>query len=261
MTRGDDWRDLIGKVNCMDAFDLLRMIPDGAVDLVLTDMPYGITDCTWDTMPNLAALWVEFKRIGKKNAAFVFTASQPFTTDLINSNRKWFKYEWIWVKNRGGNFGCVKYMPMKEHENIVVFHNGHSTYNDQRQERTESGFSRSKTPVKAHGKSSVYLIQKIDHTLTSDRTASSVQKFNTQKGKHPSQKPIDMMKYFIKTYSNPGDLILDPFMGSWTTAVAAKKLGRHFIGSELSPEYCKIGEERLRQEVLDLFTGNRECQN
>lgn len=264
MTRGDDWRDLIGKVNCMDAFDLLRMIPDGAVDLVLTDMPYGITACAWDKVPNLAALWIEFKRISKKNAAFVFTASQPFTTDLINSNRKWFKYEWIWVRGQGSNFALMKYQPMKDHNNVLVFGNK-MTYNPIMQDRSGSGLNRNKYGRRGRAGGDAIGAFKTDqeyHYNDELRFPSSVQYFTNKNqletAYHPTQKPVELMSYIIQTYSNPGDLILDPFMGSWTTAVAAKKLGRRFIGSELSPEYCKIGEDRLRQEVLDLFTNRKE---
>jgi len=115
----------------MDAFDLLAAIPAGSVDLVLTDIPYGITACEWDKVPDLAALWVEFKRIGKPNAAYVFTASQPFTTDLINSNRKWFKYEWIWIKEKGRGFQVAQFRPMIITESCLIFGDGAVTYNPQ----------------------------------------------------------------------------------------------------------------------------------
>lgn len=238
--------------NCLE---VMRELDDNSIDLVLTDPPYGITACKWDAVVDLEKMWAELKRIGKPNCAFVFTASQPFTTDLINSNRKWFKYEWIWAKNYASGALLAKKMPMKSHENVIVFYTKQPTYNRQMVRRTEQELKRlSKNSVTSTDKHT-YVGRQLSWRQCRDKLKfknpfsvlqiKSVFNRSSEKVAHPTQKPIALMEYLIRTYSNEGDLILDPFAGSGTTGVAAKMLKRDFVGIELSAEYCKIAERRI----------------
>jgi len=238
-----------------DCLEKMKDIPDESVDMILCDLPYGTTACKWDTIIPFEPLWEQYKRIIKDNGAIVLTASQPFTSALVMSNPSFFKCEWIWQKNAGSNFANIKYQPMKEHENILVFSNGTPTYNQQRQKRADSGFARQKTPLKFDRRSvgDVYngmFVGKITRGIISkDRCPSSIQKFNRERGLHPTQKPVALFEYLIKTYTNEGDLVLDNCMGSGTTGVACKNLNRNFIGIELDPEYFKIAEKRINENL------------
>ena len=234
-----------------DCLELLKDIPDGSIDAVMTDMPYGTTACKWDTVVDLDALWVEIKRITKPNAAIVMTASQPFTTTLIASNIKNFKHEWVWQKNRGSNFATVKYQPFKEHESVLVFSRASEkvNYYPIKQERSAGGASRANYDVNASntGKRDVYGNIKATNQgkIPKLRYPSSVQRFNTEVGLHPTQKPVALMEYLIKTYTNEHDVVIDMFMGSGSTGVAAKNLNRRFIGIELDPDYFAIAKNRI----------------
>ena len=175
------------------------------------------------------------------------TASQPFTSALVMSNLDEYRHEWIWKKNAGSNFANTVREPMKEHESILVFSKNKWTYNKQMQERTGTGKARVNTPVKFDTSSDNY--RKFERIETKQmpelRVPSSVQKFNRERGLHPTQKPVELFRYLIKTYSNFGDLIIDPFMGSGTTGVACVNLGRKFIGIEIEPKYFDIACERI----------------
>ena len=233
-----------------DCLEEMKKIPDGSVDMVLTDPPYGTTACKWDTVIPLEPMWEQLKRVIKPNGAIVMTASQPFTTTLISSNIKQFKYEWIWEKNRGSNFATVKYQPMKEHENVLVFCKGKTTYNQIKEKRAEGGKSRAiyKINPSNTGKRLAYSgieeteVRILDKNL---RCPRSIQKFNTQVGLHPTQKPVALMEYLIKTYTNECETVLDFTMGSGTTGVACKNLDRNFIGIELDETYFNIAKERI----------------
>ncbi|WP_145412481.1 site-specific DNA-methyltransferase [Paenibacillus xylanexedens] len=231
--------------NCLEG---MRRIPDKSVDMILCDLPYGTTACRWDTIIPFEPLWEQYKRIIKDNGAIVLTASQPFTSALVMSNPKMFKCEWIWEKNRGSNFGSVKYVPMKEHESVLVFGNGRVTYNPIMQERKGSGSERVRYKIVARTKTEVYadsLHGEVELKTTELRYPSSIQKFNTEVGLHPTQKPVDLFRYLIRTYTNPGETVLDNCMGSGTTAVAATLEGRNFIGFETDAGYVGIANERL----------------
>lgn len=191
-------------------------------------------------------LWAHYKRLLKPKGAVVLTASQPFTSALVMSNPKWFRHEWVWVKNRGSNFGNTKREPMKEHESALVFSAGGWTYNRQMQERTGGGLSRvqydfnSRTNTENYGKFGSPCRHQGEL-----RVPSSWQKFNTEVGLHPTQKPVALFEYLIKTYSNPGDLVLDNCFGSGTTAVACLNTGRDFIGMEKDPGYFAGARARI----------------
>jgi site-specific DNA-methyltransferase (adenine-specific) len=247
------YKDILnGRFYNEDTFEAMADIPNGVIDMLLVDLPYGTTACSWDSVLPFDKLWCEYNRVCKSNAAMVFTASQPFTTMLIASNIKNFKVEWIWQKNAGSNFATVKYQPMKEHENIVVFSNkgGKTIYNPIKQARAERGKERVKTKVKSNstgnGKGDVYNISGITEKIQDElRYPSSIQKFNRQRGLHPTQKPVELFEYLIRTYSNEGDIILDNTAGSGTTAIAAINANRKWVCIEKDEEYYAKAIERI----------------
>lgn len=232
-----------------DCLELMKEIPDGSVDMVLCDLPYGTTACKWDVVIPFDNLWEQYGRICKETAAIVLTASQPFTSMLVMSNIKMFRHEWIWQKNRGSNFANTVREPFKEHEEVIVFSKGKWTYNKQMQERTGSGLDRVKYGLKWESKSENY--GQFDTKSSSQpklRVPSSVQKFNTEVGLHPTQKPIALFDYLIRTYSNEGETVLDNCMGSGTTGVACVRTDRNFIGIENDERYFNIAKERIERE-------------
>ncbi|HHX59453.1 MAG TPA: site-specific DNA-methyltransferase [Epulopiscium sp.] len=232
-----------------DCLELMKDIPDKSIDAIICDLPYGTTACKWDSIIPLEPLWKEYKRIIKDNRAIVLTASQPFTTKLIGSNYDWFKYEWIWEKDGGSNFATVKYMPMKEHENILVFGKGKILYNEQREERIGSRKGKI-TKTKDSGRTeSVYGTQEggLEMIVPELRCPRSIQRFTRERGLHPTQKPVALMEYLIKTYTNEGGTVLDNTMGSGTTGVACVNLNRNFIGMELDEGYLNIATNRIQE--------------
>jgi len=225
----------------------MKGIPDGSVDMILCDLPYGTTACKWDTVIPFAPLWEQYKRVAKPNAAIVLTASQPFTSALVMSNPTMFRHEWIWIKNRGSNFLNAKREPMKEHESALVFSVGKWTFNQQMQERTGGGRGMvGSTVIGGRSRSDNYgTYQPRATTLPSLRVPSSWQKINTEVGLHPTQKPVALMEYLIRTYTQAGETVLDNCMGSGTTGVACVNLGRSFIGIEKDANYFAIAEKRI----------------
>lgn len=230
-----------------DCLKLMFDLPENSVDMVCCDMPYGTTACKWDTILPLDMLWHHYRRIIKDSGVIVLTASQPFTSALVMSNAKQFRHEWVWIKNRGSNFANTVREPMKEHESILVFSNGKWTYNKQMQPRTGAGAARVEYGVAFQSKSDNY--QKFEgrghQKLPELRVPSSWQKFNTEVGLHPTQKPVPLIEYLVKTYTNEGDTVLDNCMGSGTTGVACKNLGRNFIGIEIDDTYFAVAQERI----------------
>ena len=231
-----------------DCLERMKEIESGSVDMVLTDPPYGTTACKWDSIIPLEPMWEQLKRIIKPNGAIVMTASQPFTTTLI-SNLKMFKYEWIWEKDGGSNFATVKYQPMKEHESVLIFGEGKTTYNQIKQERIGSRKGKETTTIDSGRSNSVYGTQEGGKKLKVSelRCPRSIQRFNRERGLHPTQKPVALMEYLIKTYTNEGETVLDFTMGSGTTGVAAKNLNRSFIGIEMDETYFNIAKDRISQ--------------
>lgn len=228
--------------DCLTALD---KVSDDSVDMIMVDLPYGTTACAWDFVIPMDKLWDHYYRVCKKNAAMVFTASQPFTTTLISSNLKDFRYEWIWEKPQGTNPMNAKVMPLKSHENVLVFYREKPTYNPQMWYSTPYGGFKSDTSKIGE----VYGSAKSQHRDNPDgsRYPRTVQKFKQEKGFHPTQKPVEMMEYFIKTYTDKGQTVLDNTMGSGTTGVAALKLGRKFIGMEREEKYFEISKKRLEE--------------
>lgn len=232
----------------LDCLEAMKEIESNSIDLILCDLPYGITSCKWDSVLPLDKLWEQYKRISK--GAIVLTASQPFTSTLVMSNVNNFKHEWIWIKNRGSNFANTVREPMKEHESVLVFSYGKWTYNKQMQERTGGGLDRSKYLVEHNSQvreGTREFEGRSHHKITELRVPSSWQKFNVEVGLHPTQKPVGLFKYLIETYSNAGDTVLDNCFGSGTAAVACLETGRNFIGMELDVRYFQIAKNRIEQ--------------
>jgi DNA modification methylase len=231
-----------------DCLDILPTLEDNSVDMVLVDLPYGTTACKWDSIIPLDKLWEQYNRICKEDAAMVFTAAQPFTTILAASNLENFRYEWIWEKPQGTNPMNAKVMPLKSHENILVFYRKKPIYNPQMWYSTPyTGFSSEESKI-----GEVYGSAKSKHRDNPEgsRYPKTVLRFKQQKGFHPTQKPVDLMEYLIKTYTNEGQTVLDNTMGSGTTGVACMNTGRNFIGIELEEKYFKISENRINNPLL-----------
>lgn len=235
-----------------DCLELMKDIPDKSIDLILCDLPYGMTQNTWDNQIDIDLLFTEYWRIIKPNGVIALTAAQPFSSLLVVNQINRFKHEWIWVKNRGSNVANTVREPMKEHEHVLIFSMGKWTYNKQMQERVESGAARAKYEVSFDIKSQNYnnfsgLGKK---KLKELRVPSSVQKFNCEFGYHPTQKPVALLEYLIKTYTNKGDLVLDNCMGSGSTGVACVNTNRDFIGIELDEHYYNIACERIKSAQM-----------
>ena len=234
-----------------DCLELMQDIPDASIDAIITDPPYGTTACKWDSVIPFEPMWKELNRIIKDNGAIIFTASQPFTSNLIMSNTKMFKHEWIWEKNRGSNFATLRYAPMKEHESVLVFCKTSPKYFPIMQQRKGAGLDRTKYKYNPTNTGKREALGKLEMTHANHngnnelRYPSSIQKFNTEVGKHPTQKPVALLEYLIKTYTQENNTVLDFTMGSGTTGVACKNLNRNFIGIELDSKYFAIAESRI----------------
>jgi len=237
-----------------DCLERMKEIDDGSVDAVIADPPYGTTACKWDSIIPLEPMWEQLKRVIKPNGAIVMTASQPFTSALVMSNPDWFKYEWIWEKNGGSNFATVKYQPMKEHESVLIFGKGRTTYNQIKQERIGSRRGKETTTIDSGRSNSVYGTQDGGKRfkVSELRCPRSIQRFNRERGLHPTQKPVALMEYLIRTYTNEGETVLDFTMGSGTTGVACINTNRNFIGIELDEGYFKIAKDRINQAVVNI---------
>ena len=238
-----------------DCLEIMKDIPDKSIDAIICDLPYGTTACKWDTIIPFQPLWEQYERIIKPNGVIVLTASQPFTSALVMSNPKLFRYEWIWIKNRGSNFALANKMPIKEHESVLIFYKKLPNYNPIKQQRAESGKERVKTIINPSTASENYggIVLQEGKIYDELRFPSSWQKFNCEVGLHPTQKPVALMEYLIKTYTNENDVILDNCMGSGTCGVAAVNLNRNFIGIEMDEHYFEIAENRINEAKQTLF--------
>lgn len=232
-----------------DCLEVMAEFPDNSVDLICCDPPYGTTQCKWDTPIDLELLWGHYERVAKESAAILLFAQTPFDKVLGCSNLPLLKYELVWEKTHATGHLNAKKMPMKAHENILVFYRKLPTYNPQK----TTGHQR-KTSTKRNSATEVYGKQEFDelHYDSTDRYPRSVLTFSSDKqlsALHPTQKPVPLLEWLIATYSNPSDVVLDNCMGSGTTGVAAKKLGRKFIGIEKDPTYFQIASKRIGEAV------------
>ncbi len=225
-----------------DCLEVMKHIPDGSIDMICTDPPYGVTACHWDKVVDIPAMWQQFNRVISKNGAMVMTATQPFATDLINGNRKYFKYEWVWNKILPSGMITAKYQPMKTHENILIFAKTSTLYNPQMIKRINPIKAGGMSKGESFGSKKLNALKKVYYEKY---PMTIITVIKTRTGQHPTQKPLELMEYLIKTYTNEGMTVLDPFAGSFTTGVACQNLGRKFLGIEKDPGYYKLGKQRM----------------
>lgn len=241
-----DIRLMLG--NCLDR---MREIESCTVDLVLADLPYGTTQCEWDQVIPLDRLWEEYLRIAKPEAAIVLTAAQPFTSMLVMSRPDLFRYEWIWEKGNATGFLNAKKQPLRAHESALVFYRKQPVYNPQ----MTSGHERKTTSRKTVNSECYGKALKLSDYDSTDRYPRSVQFFSSDKqlgSFHPTQKPVSLMEYLVRTYTMSGGLVLDNTMGSGTTGVAALRCGRSFIGIESDQIHFATAETRIAAEIARL---------
>lgn len=237
-----------------DCLEIMKDIPDNSVDMILCDLPYGTTACKWDVIIPFDKLWEQYNRVIKDNGAIVLFGKQPFTSQLINSNLKMFKYELIWEKDKPTNFALANKQPMCYHENICVFYKKQPTYNKQMIEREGKGawrynFDISHENRTIHGTTKKYAGKKEKSNYDVNfKNPKSILYYDTGKRQHlvhPTQKPISLCEWLIKTYTNEGEAVLDNCMGSGSTGVACVNTNRKFIGIELDEHYFGIAKERI----------------
>ena len=234
-----------------DCLDLLPKIPDGVVDLVLCDLPYGTTGCAWDTPIPFASLWSAYARLCRPGAPIVLFATQPFASALVMSNPRLFKHEWVWHKSKSGSAFTAKFRPMAKHELVLVFGRGRITYHPQMVPGTPYARTRSTKAINNHG---LGLGRAPNTTInTGTRYPDSViffqQKWRRQDQVHPTQKPVALLEYLVRTYSDTGALVLDHTMGSGSTGVACRQTGRRFIGMESDAKFFATAERRMADAV------------
>lgn len=246
-----------------ECLKLMRKIPDHSVDLILADLPYGITQNKWDVVIPFEPLWDQYRRVAKANAAIVLTATQPFSTDVVASNKAMFKYEWIWPKIAVNPLNA-KRRPMQAHEHVLVFYRKQPTYNPQGLYNLRKVRSKDRRQNKSHlsdcygktGHAEIY-------TQTMGGYPTSILKVSAgaRHGEHPTQKPVELMEYMIRTYTNPGDTVLDNVMGSGTTGLAAVRLGRSFIGIEMNDTYFATASRRITEHANKVrwIEGKERC--
>jgi site-specific DNA-methyltransferase (adenine-specific) len=243
-----------------DCLDVLRTLPDGSVDAVIADPPYGTTACKWDAVIPFAPMWEQLRRVAKPGAAIIFTAQQPFTSALIMSNPRWFRQTLVWDKMQSTDPQLANVRPMRRHEDIVVFCQRGPTYNPQMVEREKPLDMRNWKPSKDGDLMRIRKGTNTRRTLSTHRYPNSILAFSSVEGDcnsarrvHPTQKPVDLIAYLVRTYTNPGDTVLDFCMGSGTTGVACLQEGRDFIGIEREAAYFAIAERRIAAAQPPLF--------
>ena len=253
-----NWKNLFPKENryfetengilyYAEAIETMNKFPKDFFDAIITDPPYGTTACKWDDVIPFENMWNELKRIRKDRTPIILFGSEPFSSMLRISNIKEYKYDWVWIKEQGTGFLNANKQPLRSNEQIIIFYKKQSIYNPQ----MRKGFKPYKT--KKGGLTENYRKDSVDEIITinkGERYPLNTLFFKRDKFKlHPTQKPLDLMEYLIKTYSNKNDLILDFTCGSGTTLVAAEKLNRRWIGIELEEKYCKIAKQRLEEVI------------
>ena len=235
-----------------DCLEVMKLIPDASVDMVLCDLPYGTTACKWDSIIPFDKLWAEYRRVTKPNAAIVLTASQPFTTALAASNLDEFRYTWVWDKKFASNFVQAKRMPLRVHEDVLVFSVGDRmpTYYPQKTQRDvlikKGGNKQSAAiPIRQTATSEAFGAAGKEYSDKHPTTILEYSSRDGQRGHHPTQKPVALMEYLIRTYTNEGEVVLDNTMGSGTTGVACANTVRRFTGIERERKYFDIACERI----------------
>ena len=235
-----------------DCLELMKDIPDGSIDMILCDLPYGTTACKWDSVIPFDPLWEQYKRIIKDNGAIVLFGKQPFTSTLVMSNTKMWRYELVWEKEKGTDFGNANRKFVNSHENIEVFYKKQPTYNKQLRKGKpyirKNNRNNSKEDLNFNRDNSGTWINEGNRTPT---TVLKIARDNMHKGKslHPTQKPIALLEYLIKTYTNEGETVLDNCMGSGSTGVACIHTNRNFIGMEIDENYFNVAKNRIEEEL------------
>ena len=233
-----------------DCLELMKDIPNGSIDMILCDLPYGTTQCKWDSIIPLNKLWEQYERIIKPNGAIILTSAQPFTSALVMSNTKLFKYDWVWRKPKGTGHLNAKKQPMRDKEDVLVFYKNQCTYNPQwtwgePYTNLKSGKTAKPSTAEVTGK----YMNGAEFRNGSDgrRYPKQVQEFGVVEGGtlHPTEKPVDLFRYFIRTYTNEGDIVLDNTAGSGTTAIACMEENRQFIVMEKEEKYYDIIKKRV----------------
>lgn len=242
-----------------DCLELMREIPDGAVDMILCDLPYGATACSWDSVIPFEPLWTEYRRVLRKNGVAVLFGAEPFSSALRVSNLEWFKYDWVWRKSTPGGFAQAKNMPLKQHEIISVFSEGVSTHATQSKNRityNPQGLVYSPKSVKnrdRHDEESAFgnrPSHKDEYVQEWTNYPNSVLDFKVERGIHPTQKPVALFEYLIRTYTNEGEHVLDNTAGSGTTAIAAENAGRRWTCIERDPTYYEAAVRRVAERLV-----------
>lgn len=233
--------------DCLEVMD--RLIEQGIkVDAIITDPPYGTTACKWDSIIPFDEMWGRLNKLIKRNGAIVLFGSEPFSSNLRMSNIKNYKYDWKWEKEKAGNFQLAKKMPMKKQEDICIFYKNLPTYNPQG--LIEINKTIKNNPTKNGSMGHLQSVQKRKEYIQQfTNYPTEVLKFNNEKGLHESQKPVALLEYLIKTYTNEGEIVLDFTMGSGTTGVACMNTSRKFIGIELDETYFNIAKERIEKSI------------
>ena len=239
-----------------DCLQVMRDMESGSIDAIITDPPYGTTACKWDSIIPFEPMWTELKRIIKHNGAIVLFGNQPFSSALIMSNPSWFKYEWVWDKKIPSGMAYARFQPMRQHENILVFCNGKTTYNAQNIKRDKAikggGMSKGET---TNNQNLIALKKTYEYK---NPVSIIIEDKVRRDSAHPTQKPLALLEYLIKTYTNEGETVLDFTMGSGTTGHACVNLNRNFIGIELDKEYFDIAKNRIesaQNELINQFGG------
>lgn len=241
-----------------DCLEAMKDIPSQSIDLILCDLPYGTTACKWDVTIPFDLLWEQYKRIIKTNSAIVLTASQPFSSQLVMSNLEWFKYEWIWIKNKSSNFLNAKKQPLRQYENVLVFYKNNATYNPQKTQghKPVNSFTKRSSDGETVGKTQIGFSGggQTDRYPTNILNFPVVNNDNSNSDKfHPTQKPVSLFEYLIKTYTNENALVLDNCAGSGTTAIAALNTNRNYILIEKEEKYIEVINKRISDWHLPLL--------
>lgn len=241
-----------------DCLELMNDIPDKSIDMILCDLPYGTTQCKWDIIVPLEQLWEQYNRIIKDNGAICLFGTEPFTTKLISSNMKYFKYNWIWKKDRGTGFLNAKKRPLKTHEIISVFYKKQCTYNPQyilkSKKNVRKHYSEKENRTMIYGKCDKPNERgiPIDYGYPKDILEFKSCTSTNKKTTHPTEKPVALLEYLIKTYTNEGETVLDNCMGSCSTGVACLDTHRRFIGIEKEEKYFNMAKERIEHKIKEL---------
>lgn len=250
----------LNRIYQMDCLEGMKLIPDKSIDMILCDLPYGTTSCKWDTIIPFEPLWEQYERIIKDNGAIVLFGKQPFTSQLVNSNLKLFRYEAIWEKDKGTDFGNANRKLLNAHENILFFYKKQPTYNKQsfagKPYKRNNNKTNDENDLNFRNDNSGMWINQ------GERTPKTVLKFNRvsadgTKPLHPTQKPVELLEFLIKTYTKENEVVLDNCMGSGSTAIACINTNRRFIGFEIDEKYYKIAIERIKNHKALIHKGLR----